>query len=399
MMTTAYFDCYNGISGDMTLGALVDLGVRIEALRAALAALPITSYKIETERVKRCGIGATLVRVIAGEHHAHRGFSEIRDIIANSAFSDAVKHQAIKAFHKLATAEAEIHETSMEKVRFHEVGAIDAIVDITGAMWGLEQLGVGRVIASSVCVGSGTVNTAHGIMPIPAPATAKLLEGTPISAGPMDGELTTPTGAAILTTITSEFKPLPEFMISRTGYGAGSRERKGHTNYLRVMLGEEKDAETRAPVEKRELAIVQTEIDDMPGQLFGHLLEMLLAEGCLDAHIRPIQMKKNRPGVSIQALVEPGHINRIVELMLRETATFGVKVLHCDRYCLRRAFQKIQTPYGEVSVKLGYWGDDVLKAMPEYEDCRHLAHEKRVPLIEVLNAARTAADLCFHPKS
>jgi len=398
-MITAYFDCYNGISGDMTLGALVDLGLPIADLRAALAGLPISGYTIEAERVKRCGIGATLVHVAAEEHHTHRGFSEIRGIIEKSAFSPAVKNRAIEAFHKLATAEAAVHEIEIDKVHFHEVGAIDAIIDIVGSVWGMEQLHIGRVISSPVAVGSGTVNTAHGVMPVPAPATVHLLQGVPVNAGPMEGELATPTGAAILRTIASDFKPLPEFSISSIGYGAGSRERKGHTNYLRVILGEETASPAPAPIEKHDLAIVQTEIDDMPAQLFGYMLEKLLAAGCLDAHIRPIQMKKNRPAVSLQALVEPARVSRIVELVLRETSTFGVKVLHCDRYCLRRSFQKIQTPYGEIPVKLGYWGDEVLKAMPEYEDCRRLAQEKGVPLIELLALARSMADAQFRAKS
>lgn len=382
-MTTAYFDCYSGISGDMTLGALVDLGLPVEGLRSALASLPVDNYTIEASRVMRCGIGATQIKVTSGEHHPHRHFSHIVKIIEGSGFSARVKERAIEAFHKIAVAEAAVHETTVEKIHFHEVGAVDAIVDVVGAMWGLDELGIDRVEASPVAVGSGTVRAAHGEMPVPAPATARILAGIPVCTGPVTGELTTPTGAAILATVAERFGPLENFSISKIGYGAGSRVYEKHTNYLRVLLGEGSGTGSALPVEKRELALITTEIDDMPAELFGHVLERLFAAGCLDAHIVPVQMKKNRPGSSLHVLVDPAQVDSTLELLFRETTTFGIKVSRCDRYALPRRIETVETSLGPVKVKVGLWGESVLKSAPEYEDCRRLAAEKNLPLARV----------------
>ncbi len=387
-MTTAYFDCYSGISGDMTLGALVDLGLSIDDLRAALSSLPVSGYTIEAGRVMRCGIGATHIKVVTDEHHPHRHFSHIRKIIEGSELPARVKERSIEAFHKIAVAEAAIHETTVEKIHFHEVGAVDAIVDIVGAMWGLDELGIDRVECSPVAVGSGTVRCAHGEMPIPAPATARLLEGKPVSSGAVSGELATPTGAAIITTVAERFGPLENFSISKIGYGAGTREYEKHTNYLRILMGESAGANVGSalPLEKKELALITTEIDDMPAEIFGHVLELLFAAGCLDAHAVPVQMKKNRPGTSLHVLVEPEHVDSTLELLFRETTTFGVKVVRCDRYALPRRIDTVETTLGPVKVKVGLWGDAVLKATPEYEDCRRLAAEKNLPLAQVFAA-------------
>lgn len=390
-MTTAYFDCYNGISGDMTLGALVDLGLPLEELRGALAALPVTGFKLEAERVMRCGIGATLVRVRCEDQKKHRHFSHIRDMIAAAGFAPGVADRAIAAFHAIAVAEAAIHETTVERIHFHEVGALDAIVDIVGAMWGVERLGITRVLASPVAVGSGTVRCAHGEMPVPAPATARLLAGKPITTGPMTGELTTPTGAAILVTLAEGFGPLDNFRTDRVGYGAGSRETEGHTNYLRVLLGGA-DADTPSmPVESRTLVVLATEIDDMTGEAFGYLLERLFEAGCLDAHFRPVQMKKNRPGTAVRVLVEPSRSNAVVELLLRETSTFGVRATTCTRHALHRRIETVETEFGPVRVKTGLWGDEPVKRSPEYDDCARIAHERGVPLAVVFAAASAAA--------
>lgn len=391
-MTTAYFDCYNGISGDMTLGALVDLGVPIEELRAALASLPVQGYTINSQRVKRCGIGATQVRIEVTEKQPHRHFSHIRDIIEKSGFESRVKERAIAAFHKIAAAEAAIHEVSVERIHFHEVGGVDAIVDIIGAMWGLDQLGIESCQGSIVAVGSGTIRAAHGEMPVPAPATARLLENVPVCTGPIGGELTTPTGAAILTTVCNSFGPLTDFQMHKTGYGAGSREYEGHTNYLRVLIGKSSSAAVTSnlPVERRELVVLQTEIDDMSPEQLGHVMNLLFAGGCLDAHFAPVFMKKNRPATSVQVLAAPDDANKFIELLLRETSTFGVKLIPCQRFCLARRFEEVSTPFGRVRIKIGMWGDSALKASPEYEDCRTLAEEKRVPIAEVFLAAQHA---------
>jgi uncharacterized protein (TIGR00299 family) protein len=325
--------------------------------------------------------------------HSHRGFSEIRRIIEGSKLAPSVKERAIAAFHKIAVAEAAVHETTIEAVHFHEVGAVDAIVDIVGSMWALDQLGVTHVTASPVAVGSGTIKVAHGVMPIPAPATARILAGKPITSGPVTGELTTPTGAAILTTIAAGFGGLDNFQISNIGYGAGTREYPQHTNYLRVLLGEvaKTGSVIDLPVNREQLAVITTEIDDMPAEVFGHVMERLFDMGCLDVQLLSTQMKKNRPGSSLHVLVHPDNVARAIELLLRETTTFGVKVLPCERYSLKRRMETVQTPYGEVRVKIGLWGDEVLKRTPEYEDCRRLAVQHNAAFMQVFAAAATSA--------
>ncbi|MBX7244582.1 MAG: nickel pincer cofactor biosynthesis protein LarC [Candidatus Sumerlaeaceae bacterium] len=389
-MTSAYFDCYNGIGGDMVLGALLDLGLPLEDLRAALGALGVEGWSIAAEPVQRCGIGATLAKVSTTEHHHHRGFGTIQKIIEASGFAEGVKARAIEAFHKIAVAEAAVHQIPIEKVHFHEVGALDAIVDIVGAMWGLDALGIDGVFASPVAVGYGTVKAAHGEMPIPAPATARILETVPVFTGPLAGESTTPTGAAILTTIASSFGPLRDFKISKTGYGAGSRETKGHTNYLRVFLGESSFAGGGLILQS--LALIETDIDDMSGELFGHVLDKLFAAGCLDAHLVPIQMKKNRPGVSLRVLADTAKVQELVGLVLRETTTFGVRVLPCDRYSLHRKKETLSTVYGDVSVKVGLDGGRIMQVSPEFEDCRRVAAEKGVALKDVFAAVHAAIE-------
>lgn len=372
----------------MIIGALLDLGLSFDELTAALSGLPVHGYRLEAERVRRCGISATCFKVHAEEQHHHRGLSQICGMINESSLPESVKQRSTQAFQRLAEAEAAVHETDIEKVHFHELGGIDTIIDITGAMWGAERLGIDHAICSEVALGSGTVKTMHGEMPVPAPATARLLQGVPVRTGPLPGELATPTGAVILTTLSPEFREARSFRCSRIGYGAGTREYKGHTNYLRIMLGEADGSDL--PVESRSLLVLQTEVDDMPAEQIGFLMERLFTAGCLDAHFTPVQMKKNRPGTSIQVLCPPELRDGILELLLRETSTFGVKILECQRCCLRRDFLEVVLPFGRVSVKRGYWGDEMLKATPEFEDCRRIALEKGIPLSEVFAAVNAA---------
>ncbi|MGB9691265.1 MAG: nickel pincer cofactor biosynthesis protein LarC [Candidatus Sumerlaeaceae bacterium] len=387
-MKSAHFDCYSGISGDMVLGAFLDVGVPLEELRRALASLPIEGYSISAQRVLRGGIIATQAIVECQHQHHHRGFGEIQSIISNSELPSSVKERAIACFRLLAEAEATVHKMPMEKVQFHEVGALDAIVDIVGAMWCYEYLGIGHATASEIVVGSGRVRAAHGELPVPAPATALLLRGVPITDGGRKGELTTPTGAAILRTLVSEFAQPWHLKIEQVGYGAGGREDKGFSNCLRVFLGDSAD---ELPLERRELVLLQTEIDDMTGELFGYLQERLFAAGALDVAFAPIQMKKNRPAVSVQCLTTPEQVQSILEVLLRESTTFGVKVIPCDRYCLRRELHEVPTPWGPVRMKVGFWGDQVLKITPEFEDCRRIAREKNVPLADVFAIANRSA--------
>lgn len=387
-MKTAHFDCFSGISGDMVLGAFLDLGVPLEELGKALAQLPVDGYTISAKRVQRGGITATQAVVEIEEQHHHRGFSEIQSLISNSDLPAVVKERSITCFRLLAEAEAAVHNVPVERIHFHEVGAVDAILDIVGAMWCCEYLGIGRFSVSEVVVGSGTVRAAHGELPVPAPATALLLRGIPITDGGRRGELTTPTGAAILRTLVSDFSPPWHIKVQQIGYGAGSRDEQGFSNCLRVFIGETSE---NLPLERDALVIIQTEIDDMAGEHFGYLQERLFATGVLDVAFVPIQMKKNRPGVSVQCLASPELANPVIEVLLRESTTFGVKVIPCDRYCLRREIHEISTSVGALRVKVGYWGDEVLKVAPEYDDCRRIAVEKNMPLSEVFAEANRSA--------
>jgi len=388
-LRVAHFDCYNGISGDMALGAFLDLGVPLDELKRALEALHLPAFSLSARKVTRCGVTATQALVDCPHEHAHRTFADIRKLIDAADLPTRTRERAISCFRLLAEAEAEVHQVAVDNVHFHEVGALDSIIDTVGAMWCVDYLGIERFTASEIAVGSGTVRAAHGELPVPAPATALLLRGVPITGGGPRGELTTPTGAALLRALVSEFGCHWHLRIDRSGYGAGSREEKGHTNFLRVFLGEAEDP--GLPLDEHSLAMVQTEIDDMSGEVFGYVQEKLFAAGALDVGFVPVQMKKNRPGVSIHVLVARDKVSSVLETLLRETTTFGARVIPCKRYCLPREIISIATAFGPVRIKIGFWGEEILKAAPEYEDCRAIAQAKGLPLTRVYaEAARSA---------
>ncbi len=373
----------------MVLGAFVDAGVSIDELQKAIAVLPLSGYTLAAREVKRCGVRGTQVLVECERGRHHRTYADIRAMISQAQLPPKTKENALKCFHILAEAEGQVHGIAHEEVHFHEVGAVDSIIDIVGAMWCAEYLQIERFLASEVVVGSGTVQSAHGELPVPAPATALLLQGVPTVMGGCPGERTTPTGAAILRTLVSDYGKSFSLRISRVGYGAGSREEKGRANYLRIFLGEA--VEPVLPLEHQTLALIQTEIDDMSGEQFGFLQERLFESGVLDVCLTSVQMKKNRPGTSVQILVAPENVHAILEVLLRESSTFGAKVLQCDRYCLPRESHVISTRLGPIRVKVGFWGSEVLKVAPEYEDCRKLAKEKGLPLARVFEEAMLAA--------
>jgi len=405
-MTIAFFDCYNGISGDMALGALVDVGLDVAELQRGLASLPIEGYEIRAEAVKRQGIRATRVDVVVDEtKDIRRTLGDVNAILDGSQLPERVRTRAREAFRRLAEAEALVHRRPIERIHFHEVGAIDAIVDITGAMLGVELLGIERVFASPLAVGQGTIQCQHGQLPVPAPATAEILRGVPIYSGGIEAELTTPTGAAIIATLAERFGPLPPMRPSRIGYGAGQREIAHQTNCLRVILGEavaEKvgvapSGELAAHTESETLYLLETEIDDMSPELYSSLIERLFCEGVLDVHWTPVQMKKNRPGVSLQVLADAAHRDAAATVIFRETSTFGLRVLAVERYCLRRSFDTITTPFGPVRVKLGYWGEQLLKVTPEYEGCRRIAAARGIPIGRVYQAATAEIERRYFP--
>lgn len=519
MATHLHLDCFNGISGDMMLGALVDLGVDIGELEGRLKGLPIGDFGLSAKKITRAGIVGTRVRVHlpegedddapvsgddsggtsgpppvrpphadptghththehkggeqSGEHehshahdhshehshshshthahatadsskesgeagggafhdhalaaphshdhththshdHAHVRLGDVVKIVRAAGLGELATQRAIAAYQLIAEAEAHVHGSTPEEIHFHEVGANDAIIDIAGAMVGVEMLGAQTFSCSTITVGSGTVRCAHGVMPVPAPATAEILKGAPTAAGAIASEMTTPTGAAIARVLAgSAIGAAPTMRTACIGYGGGSREFDGHPNYLRLVLGEIQPeagftsginaggdgqssatglAESTLPVQRETILSLETEIDDMSPELAGYLMERLFEAGARDVHFAPVQMKKNRPGSSLRVLASPDRRDVLAEIILRETSTFGLRIASMDRLCLERRVERVQTPLGEVAVKIGLWGDDILKVSPEYEDCRRLARESGRPLREVFDLARRAID-------
>jgi uncharacterized protein (TIGR00299 family) protein len=381
----AYFDCFSGISGDMTLGALVDAGCPLKKLRAGLQGLQVPGWAISEEKVWKNGMAATLVRVTTEDQSKHRGLSAILEILDKLQLSDLVRMNASAIFRKLGEAEAAVHDVPLEKIHFHEVGAVDAIVDIVGACIGFEVLGIEKFACSPLNVGGGTTKMAHGVLPVPAPATAKLLQGKPTYSNGVQKELVTPTGAAIVTTLCESFGPQPAMTVSAIGYGAGSTDLEGQPNVVRLMVGEA--AEKVVPGFDEEIAVIEANLDDMNPQIYGYFLEKALAAGALDVYTAPVQMKKNRPGTLLTLLCKPSHTNSLMSLIFAETTTLGARTYTAQRRTLPRETVSVHTQYGDVHVKLARVNGSIRHVAPEYEDCRKLASEKNVPLQQVINEA------------
>ena len=385
-MRIAYFDCFSGISGDMTLGALVDCGVDLLALETELRRLNLPNWKISAERVKRGAIFATQVKVEAAETHHHRGLTEILRLIAQANLAPRVADRATRIFRRLGEAEAKVHQIDVEKVHFHEVGAVDAIIDIVGAAIGFELLGIDEFACSSLDVGAGNVKTAHGILPVPAPATAELLRGLPTYSSGIAKELITPTGAAIATTLATKFGEMPPINLKSIGYGAGSADLAERPNVLRLLVGDavgmEKGERWDAPI-----TVIEANLDDMNPQIYGYFVEQALAAGALDVFSTPVQMKKNRPGILVTLMCESASVNKLIDLIFRETTTIGVRTHEVRRRTLEREIVPVETPLGEVRMKVSRMNDTMLNATPEYEDCRQIAAQKGVPLKQVIALA------------
>jgi pyridinium-3,5-bisthiocarboxylic acid mononucleotide nickel chelatase len=381
----AYFDCASGASGDMVLGAVVDLGLPVETLRHDLDALALPGYRLEARRVTRGGLAATQVEVVADPPASgHRHLHHILELLQASSLEPQVKENAGSLFRRLAEAEAAVHGTSVEKVHFHEVGALDSIVDIVGGVIALRWLGASRFVASPLNVGTGTVSMSHGTFPVPPPATARLVTGVPVY-GEGEGELLTPTGALLVTAHAAAYGPLPPMRIERTGHGAGGRETKGRPNVLRLIVGEE-----AAAANGDRVVVLETEVDDASPQVLGPLVDRLLAEGALDAFFTPVQMKKGRPGVLVTVIAETARREPLEELLFRETTTLGVRRQEWDRTVLERDTATVDTAYGPIRVKIGRRGGVVYNASPEFDDCLRAAEERRVAVKEVLAAALAA---------
>jgi len=386
-LRTLHFDCFSGISGDMTLAALIDAGVDAEAIRSVLASfgLPIT---LEIEKVKRNGIAATYVNVIAPDQEEYRFFPDVEAIFAKSAMTPRQRELALAIFRKLAEAEAAVHGMSIEKVHFHEVGALDSIADIAGTAVAIDLLGLERITCRSVPPGSGTVKCAHGLMPVPAPATAMLLKGMPLAKAPVTGELVTPTGAAILATLVNEFTDQPPMTIERIGCGAGKRDPWEQPNILRVFLGRSKSDATSDVSDV--VTVLETNLDDVSAEVVGYCTETLFAAGALDVFTIPIQMKKNRPGVLMSVIATAESVAKIEAILFRETGTFGIRKHTATRSKLNRQSIVVQTVWGPVQAKRG-WREGSEIVTPEYEDCARIAREHVVPLREVYLAVSLAS--------
>jgi uncharacterized protein (TIGR00299 family) protein len=385
-MTTAYLDCFSGISGDMTLGALVDAGVSIDALRSELTKLNLSGYEITAEKVLRSGLSATKVHVrLDDKPQPARHLADIRNIIETSELSGTIKQKSISIFERLAEAEARVHGTTPDKVHFHEVGAVDAIVDIVGSVIGLEMLGITAIAASAINLGSGSIKTAHGILPVPAPATVELLKGIPSYGSSVPFELTTPTGAVIISTLSSSFGPMPQMSVSQVGHGAGNKEIPGQPNVLRLMIGE-----PSATYDEDTSIIIETNIDDMNPQLYGHVIDKLMQHGAHDAYLTPIIMKKGRPAILLSVLTDGVKESAVLNTIFRETTSIGVRIQEVGRKKLTREIQFVDTAFGKIRVKVSKRGEEILTVTPEYEDCRKIAEEKQVPLKQVMEEARTA---------
>ena len=442
-MRIAYLDCFSGMSGDMFLGALVDADVPLELLEETVAGLNIGA-RLEISRVNRSGITATKVDVYShgekdlprevyweqrehenhghahdGQSHEHshehedsragapptphsqthqheqghphehshgRGLTEIKQIISGAAINETAKQTAIAIFEALGMAEAKIHNSDIESVHFHEVGAVDAMVDIVCAAVGAETLQVDEIICSPLNVGGGTVKCAHGTFPVPAPATVELLKGVPVYSSGIQAELVTPTGAAIVKTLARRFSAFPPMTIEKTGYGAGTRDFPGHANVVRLTVGEAQLLDGASSSQEM-ITVLEANLDDLNPQIFGYVIDRLLQEGALDAFCVPVQMKKNRPGMLLTVLCKPEDALRLTDLLFAETTTLGVRRRDEKRQALARRWVNVETRWGQVRMKLASMNGTVTNYAPEYEDCRRIASERHVPLKDVMQEA------------
>jgi pyridinium-3,5-bisthiocarboxylic acid mononucleotide nickel chelatase len=384
-MNLAYFDCFSGISGDMTLGALIDAGCDIGHLRQELQALQVPGWEISAEKVWKNGMAATFAKVKTEDQKTHRSLADILEVLKKSQLTSQVRDRASAVFQKLGEAEARVHDVPLGEIHFHEVGAVDAIVDIVGACIGFHVLGIDKFACSPLNVGGGTAKMAHGVLAVPAPATATLLQGKPTYSNGVARELVTPTGAAIVATLCDRFGPQPPMTVSAIGYGAGTADLEGQPNVLRIMIGDA--AEKVFPGYDEEISVIEANLDDMNPQIYGFFLERALAAGALDVYTMPVQMKKNRPGTLLTVLCRPPDTNTLTSLIFAETTTFGVRVTTAQRRILPREHVRVSTTFGDVRIKLSRVNGRILHVSPEFEDCRKLAVEKNVPLQQVINEA------------
>jgi uncharacterized protein (TIGR00299 family) protein len=391
-MRQAYLDCSSGISGDMLLAALLDAGVDARRLLRELKKMRLGFYEFKLTRAVRGNLVGARVDIRIPAQQPPRKLGDIEEMMGKTELAETVKEKALKIFRRLAEAEGKLHNLPPGEVHFHEVGAVDAIIDIVGACLGLELLEVSELVCSPLNVGGGRVEAEHGSLPVPAPATAELLKEIPIYSTGIEGELVTPTGAAIVSTLAASFGPMPAMKVERIGYGAGEKDIPGQANVTRLFVGESVEVVKPQPGAAGDelVSVIEANLDDMSPQLYGYFVEQALAAGALDVTCSAVQMKKNRPGLLVTVLCAPESSDALAQLLFEQTTTIGLRIYEARRKVLEREFVSVETPYGEVRVKVAKREGKVLNVAPEYEDCQRLAAEKSVPLKEVILAAHLA---------
>lgn len=399
-MKILYFDCFSGISGDMVLGAMADAGVDIEVIKKELKRLDLDGYKLRISKVKRKGIKGTKADVIVDEkkHLHHTTYKYIKRMIERSRLSKKIKEDSLKIFKNIAEAEAKIHRTSVNNVHFHEVGAVDSIVDVVGAAICINILSPDIILSSPINTGMGMVKTEHGILPVPAPATAEMLKGFPSYSSDIKFELATPTGVGIITTMAKASNTIPNMKTNAIGYGAGSKDFLDSPNLLRIMIGETTPSTPllkkggMGGFEQDSITVIESNIDDMNPQFYDHIMNRLFKEGALDVFLTPIIMKKNRPAVKITLISEIDNANNLADILLSETTSFGLRMYKTERVKLKREIKVIKTEYGNAKIKIGKRNSKIIKVVPEYEDCKRIAEEKGISIKEVYEKVRSAAE-------
>ncbi|MGE5239997.1 MAG: nickel pincer cofactor biosynthesis protein LarC [Chloroflexota bacterium] len=386
-MKTAYLDCFSGISGDMFLGALVDSGIKTTGLRQELNKIPIKGYTITARKVLRCGISATKVDVLTKppprRKHAGTTWQDIKETIDSASLSHHVKQKGLEIFKILFEAEAEVHDQPFDRVHLHELGGVDCIVDIFGTVIGLDMLGVSRILTSPVNLGSGTVKTAHGTLPVPAPATLALLKGYPVYSFTAPFELTTPTGAALIRGLGASAAPIPTMAVDKIGYGAGRKDLTDMPNAVRLLVGEELSS-VQMTEDPETVTVIETNIDDMSPQLYEDVMDKLFAAGALDVFLESVVMKKSRPAVKLTAIASNDRLDRLAEIIFRETTTIGVRFRRERRKTLTREIRTLRTEFGDIRVKVSRDGESVTNVAPEYDDLRALSAKHGVPIKTIL---------------
>jgi len=398
-MKIAYFDCFSGAAGDMIVGAFLDAGASADHLREELAKLNLTEVDLRIEKVNKAGFSATSFHPVISHlnHTTHRHLPDILKIIAQAALSSSVQEKASRIFTRLAEAEARVHDCAVEKIHFHEVGAADAIMDIVGAAAALESLGIEKVFCSNLTVGGGTVQCEHGIMPVPAPATAELIKGIEITPTDIQLELLTPTGAAILTELSESFGPIPPMQIDATGFGAGQRDLPNQPNVLRLLIGQSAQPDQTSTLQDV-VVVLEANIDDATPELIGHVTDQLTQAGALDVYCTSIAMKKNRPATSISIISRPQDTTKLEGILFTECTTLGIRRHTCQRSLLERQTKTVQTPYGQIRIKIGYYNGNPVTQAAEFEDCQKAARQHNVPLKTIMTEAILAYQNSKHNK-